>query len=65
MTTPRPRVHEVRPLEDPRWEELLAAHPRSSVFHSRPWLQALRRTYGYQPVALALEQPDEALRNAL
>jgi len=24
-----------------------ARHPRSSFYHSRPWLESLKRTYGY------------------
>jgi hypothetical protein len=45
-------VHVLDPLTDPRWDDLLERHPRASVFHSRGWLEALRRTYGYEPVAL-------------
>jgi CelD/BcsL family acetyltransferase involved in cellulose biosynthesis len=40
------------PLADTRWEDLLERHPCASVFHSRGWLEALRRTYGYEPVVL-------------
>lgn len=45
------RAREFRPLEDRRWDELVARHPHSSVFHTRAWLEALRRTYGYEAVA--------------
>ena len=48
MTT----VSVIDPLTDTRWDELLERHPRSSVFHSRGWLEALRRTYGYEPMVL-------------
>ena len=44
-------VHKLDPLTDPRWPEFLARHPYASVFHSPGWLQALRQTYGYEPVA--------------
>ena len=40
------------PLADPRWIDFLERHPRASVFHSRGWLEALRRTYGYEPIVL-------------
>ena len=49
MTT---RVSVIDPLADARWEELVERHPRASVFHTRGWLEALKRTYGYKPFAL-------------
>ena len=45
-------VHLLDPLTDPRWDDLLDRHPRASVFHSRGWLEALKRTYGYEPIVL-------------
>jgi hypothetical protein len=45
-------VFVLNPLADTRWDDLLERHPRASVFHSRGWLEALRRTYGYEPVVL-------------
>src|ERR1700674_241455 len=42
-------VHALDPLNDPRWSALIAEHPRASVFHTRGWLEALRRTYGFKP----------------
>lgn len=53
------------PLTDPRWLELLQSNPAASVFHSRPWLSALRDTYGYQPLALTSSAPGEMLRDGL
>jgi Acetyltransferase (GNAT) domain len=35
------------------------------VFHTTGWLQALQRTYGYEPAALTTSPPGVALRNAL
>lgn len=46
------RVYAIDPLADSRWDDLVARHPRASIFHSRGWLEALRRTYGYEPFAL-------------
>lgn len=40
------------PIHDPRWSDLLGWHPSASVFHTPAWLEALRRTYGYEPVAV-------------
>ena len=45
-------IQEINPLSDRRWDELVARHPKASVFHERGWLQALARTYGYRPFAL-------------
>jgi CelD/BcsL family acetyltransferase involved in cellulose biosynthesis len=58
-------VYEIKPLEDPRWGAFLERHPRSSVFHASPWLEALRRTYGYEPVAYSTSRPGDDLQNAL
>ena len=45
-------VHVIDPLTDPRWDGFLERHPRASVFHSRGWLEALKRTYGFEPAVL-------------
>ncbi len=45
-------LHTTDPLSDSRWDDLVARHPRASVFHERGWLQALARTYGYRPFVL-------------
>jgi len=58
-------VHEINPLEDPRWERFVASHPRSSVFHSRGWIDALRRTYGYTPLAFTVSPPGQELKSAI
>jgi CelD/BcsL family acetyltransferase involved in cellulose biosynthesis len=46
-------VHEIDPLADARWDQLVALHPNASIFHTRAWLEALQRTYRYRPVAYA------------
>src|ERR1700760_3083212 len=46
-------VHEIDPLADARWDQLVALHPNASIFHTRAWLEALQRTYGYRPVVYA------------
>jgi CelD/BcsL family acetyltransferase involved in cellulose biosynthesis len=51
----------IDPLTDPRWDELVASHPSASAFHRRGWLEALKRTYGYQPFVLTSAAPGEPL----
>ena len=46
-----------RSLSDSRWDELVSRHPRASVFHERGWLEALVRTYGYEPFVLTSTPP--------
>jgi hypothetical protein len=57
-------VYEFQPLTDPRWGEFLLRHPCSSIFHTVEWLEALHRTYGYQPIAITTCPPDTYLLNA-
>src|SRR5262245_20854490 len=48
----------IDPLTDPRWPTLVGHHQGGSVFHTRGWLEALKRTYGFEPTALTAESPD-------
>jgi len=57
-------VYELNPLCDDRWGGLVTPHPYASVFHDVRWLQALRDTYGYEPIALTTSPPGEKLANA-
>jgi Acetyltransferase (GNAT) domain len=59
------KIHVLDPLEDRRWDELVARHPRASVFHQRGWLEALNRTYGYEPYVLTTAPFDEPLENGV
>jgi Acetyltransferase (GNAT) domain len=61
----RLRCYQVDPIADPRWTELVERHPKASVFHTVGWLQALRRTYGYGPVAFTTSSPAGDLKNGL
>lgn len=58
-------IHEIDPLADVRWPRFLARHELASVFHSREWLDALRRTYGYPAVALTTAAAGEELNDAV
>jgi len=58
-------AHLVDPLHDSRWNALLESHPSSSIFHTVPWLEALRRTYGYEPIVVTMSPPGTDLSNGL
>jgi CelD/BcsL family acetyltransferase involved in cellulose biosynthesis len=53
------------PLADRRWPDFVRTHPGSSVFHTSGWLDALRRTYGYTPVAYTTSAHGSGLENAI
>ena len=57
--------YQLDPTQDPRWAELVRRHPKASVFHTVGWLEALRRTYGYKPVAFTTSSPVGELKNGL
>jgi len=58
-------VSQLNPLADSNWQDLLSRHPAASVFHCAGWLQALQRTYGYEPVVFTTSRPAVALTNGL
>ena len=58
-------VYTLDPLQDPRWPEFLQSHPEASVFHTPGWLEALRRTYGYEPTLFSTSAPGEELKNGI
>ncbi len=58
-------VYTFDPLQDPRWPELLERHPSASMFHSRAWLDSLRRAYGYEPIGYTTSPPRSELTNAM
>jgi hypothetical protein len=51
----------IDPIGDSRWADFVARHPQASVFHSPSWLDTLRRTYGYRPIALTSRPPGDEL----
>ncbi|MES1260468.1 MAG: GNAT family N-acetyltransferase [Acidobacteriota bacterium] len=61
----RAHSYPLDPLADSRWPEFVARHPRATVFHSQPWLEVLRRTYGYRPLAFTTSPPAVPLENGL
>lgn len=56
-------LYELDPCKDVRWARFLDRHPDASVFHTSGWLEALRRTYGYEPVAYTTSPPGRELVN--
>jgi len=58
-------ISEIDPLTDPRWLALLARSPGASAFHTRGWLEAVYKTYGHKPAALAVSGPDGELLSAV
>jgi CelD/BcsL family acetyltransferase involved in cellulose biosynthesis len=61
----RDEIYEIDPLKDPRWGEFVENHARASVFHSIAWLEALQRTYGYNPIVFTTSPPGARLENGL
>jgi CelD/BcsL family acetyltransferase involved in cellulose biosynthesis len=57
-------VSAIDPLQDSRWSALIANHPRTSVFHTPGWLEALRRTYGFRPQAYTTSRSTDVLTDA-
>jgi CelD/BcsL family acetyltransferase involved in cellulose biosynthesis len=58
-------IYEIDPIKDRRWTEFLLKHPAASVFHTAGWLEALQRTYGYEPVVFTTSPPEGELRNGI
>jgi len=58
-------VYSFDPLEDARWTECVARHPKASIFHTSGWLRALQRTYCFEPIAFTTSRPTDDLLNAL
>jgi CelD/BcsL family acetyltransferase involved in cellulose biosynthesis len=55
----------IQPLEDTRWNDLVATHPHATIFHTAKWLEALRRTYGYEPIVITTSPSGSELQNGL
>lgn len=60
-----PFVHQLNPIRDPRWPEMIMKDSRSSVFHSVEWLSVLSNAYNYEPIVFTTNQPGEMLTNAM
>ncbi|HEY7302952.1 MAG TPA: GNAT family N-acetyltransferase [Bryobacteraceae bacterium] len=58
-------IYVIDPLLDPRWTEFINRHDSASVFHSKPWLEAIRRTYGYPSIVYTTTPPLLPLTNGI
>jgi len=58
-------VYQIDPVHDARWRVFLEGNPQATIFHTPAWLEALRRTYGYEPAALTTAAPGEELCDGL
>ena len=58
-------IFTLNPLQDPRWSRFVASHPQASVFHTSQWLDALRRTYLYDPVVYTTTPAGRELTNGI
>lgn len=59
------RIYQIDPTRDGRWPDLVERHPKASVFHTTGWINALRHTYGYEPVVFTTSPPTAELKNGL
>jgi CelD/BcsL family acetyltransferase involved in cellulose biosynthesis len=57
--------HVIDPLADSRWNDLVASHPKASVFHHPGWLTALAKTYNYRTLAVTSAPPGEPLTDGV
>ncbi len=58
-------VYTLNPLRDSRWADFVGSHPRASIFHTPGWLEALHRTYQYEPIIYTTSAPRAALANGI
>ncbi len=58
-------VYTFNPLQDPRWQDFVDRHPQGTVFHGLGWLEALSRTYGYEPVVYSTCPPSGELTSGV
>jgi hypothetical protein len=58
-------AYKIDPLSDSRWPTFLQRHAEASIFHTPGWLEALRRTYGYEPVVYTTCGLEQELMNGL
>jgi hypothetical protein len=58
-------IYWIDPLTDDRWLDFVEKHNHSSVFHTRAWLLALHKAYGFVPVTFTTTPPGAPLRNGI
>ena len=60
-----PRVREIDPLADPRWDDFVAGHPDAVVYQHSAWLRCLRAEYERPLTGLCCEGADGRLTGVL
>src|ERR1700719_3114143 len=65
LDQPASRCFQLDPIRDPRWAEFVDTHPKAAVFHTVRWLEALRATYGYEPLVFTTSPPGVRLKNGI
>jgi CelD/BcsL family acetyltransferase involved in cellulose biosynthesis len=60
-----PRIVELDPYSERRWDDFVAAHPDGLVYHLPAWTQVLVDTYGYEPAALGAQDAEGRLTGVL
>ena len=58
-------VYTLDPLQDGRWAQIIQEKEKSSVFHTVGWLNALRKTYGYEPIVYTSAPPQAPLTDGV
>lgn len=61
----QPRLCEIDPSADARWDAYVSANADGLVYHTSAWLRVLQREYRQQATALALEDTAGRLRGVL
>jgi Acetyltransferase (GNAT) domain len=58
-------LHRIDPVADPRWETFVVGNPQASIFHTAGWLEALQKTYGYEPVVYTTAPSGQELKDGI
>jgi hypothetical protein len=48
-------------LPDPRWWEVMCAHPSANIFHHPAWSTLMAACYGYHPFVVAVQKADGSI----
>lgn len=52
-------------IDDIGWTKFVENHPESNIFHHRDWSRVIAQTYGYEPFAVVLREPDNSIAAGL
>ena len=58
-------IYRIDPRTDRRWKIFIENHSNAGIFHTDTWLEALHRTYGYEPVVYTTAPPGQELENGI